>query len=62
MDGVMRRRGGVLERLLHGEGDQPVAVRIAQTAPESIAFGACAPSRRAAEAATHALGLHGLGA
>ena len=49
MDGVTRRRGGVLERLLHEDGGQPVAVRIAQTAPGVVVFGARAPSRKAAE-------------
>ncbi|HEY3864783.1 MAG TPA: hypothetical protein VGL54_01685 [Solirubrobacteraceae bacterium] len=39
MDGVMRRRGGVLERLLHHE-DEPAVVRVAQTAPETVLFGA----------------------
>ena len=34
MDGVLRRRGGVLERLLHHEGE-PVLVRVAQTAPDA---------------------------
>jgi len=47
MDGVMRRRGGVLERLLH-DGEQPVVVRIAQTAPDRVLFGARAPTRAAA--------------
>jgi 3-methyladenine DNA glycosylase/8-oxoguanine DNA glycosylase len=49
MDGLTRRRGGVLERLLHNDGGEPVAVRIAQTAPELVVFGARAPSREAAE-------------
>ncbi len=48
-DGLTRRRGGVLERLLHDPEDQPVAVRIAQTAPDQVLFGARSPSRRAAE-------------
>jgi 3-methyladenine DNA glycosylase/8-oxoguanine DNA glycosylase len=47
MDGVMRRRGGVLERLLH-QGEQPVAVRIAQTADDLVLFGARARTRTAA--------------
>jgi hypothetical protein len=38
MDGVARRRGGVLERLLHVEG-RPVVVRVAQTAPDAVLFG-----------------------
>jgi 3-methyladenine DNA glycosylase/8-oxoguanine DNA glycosylase len=47
-DGLMRRRGGVLERLLHHDG-LPVVVRIAQPAPDTVLFGARAPSRAAAE-------------
>jgi 3-methyladenine DNA glycosylase/8-oxoguanine DNA glycosylase len=48
MDGVLRHRGGVLARLLHyGEGE-PVVVRIAQTCPESVLFGAQARTERAA--------------
>ncbi len=43
----MRRRGGVLERLLHHE-DQPVVVRVAQPAPDRVLFGARAASRQAA--------------
>jgi 3-methyladenine DNA glycosylase/8-oxoguanine DNA glycosylase len=39
MDGTLRRRGGVLERLLHHDGE-PVLVRIAQTAPDQVLFGA----------------------
>ncbi len=39
MDGVLRCRGGVLERLLH-HGDQPVHVRVAQTGPDTVLFGA----------------------
>jgi 3-methyladenine DNA glycosylase/8-oxoguanine DNA glycosylase len=46
-DGVVRRRAGVLERLLH-DGDQPVVVRIAQSAPEIVLFGARAPTHAAA--------------
>jgi 3-methyladenine DNA glycosylase/8-oxoguanine DNA glycosylase len=49
MDGVTRRRGGVIERLLHDRQGEPVAVRVAQTAPDAVLFGARAPSRRAAE-------------
>jgi 3-methyladenine DNA glycosylase/8-oxoguanine DNA glycosylase len=48
MDGVLRRRGGVLERLLH-HGHEPVCVRVAQTAPDRVLFGALAPSREARE-------------
>jgi 3-methyladenine DNA glycosylase/8-oxoguanine DNA glycosylase len=47
MDGVLRRRGGVLERLLHFE-EEPVVVRVAQSAPGSVLFGARAGSRAAA--------------
>jgi DNA-3-methyladenine glycosylase II len=47
-DGVTRRRGGVLERLLHVEGRR-VVVRVAQTAPEVVLFGAWAADREAAE-------------
>jgi 3-methyladenine DNA glycosylase/8-oxoguanine DNA glycosylase len=47
MDGVMRRRGGVLERLLHHEGE-PVLVRAAQTAPDRVVLGARASTREAA--------------
>ncbi len=43
----MRRRGGVLERLLH-RGDEPVVVRIAQTAQDTVLFGARARTRTAA--------------
>jgi 3-methyladenine DNA glycosylase/8-oxoguanine DNA glycosylase len=50
-DGVLRHRGGVLARLLHFE-EQPVLVRVAQTTPERVLFGARAPSRAAA--------LHGI--
>src|SRR6202034_589293 len=48
MDGVMRRRGGVLERLLHHE-EEPVVVRIAQTAHDSVLFGARARTQTAAK-------------
>jgi 3-methyladenine DNA glycosylase/8-oxoguanine DNA glycosylase len=51
MDGVLRRRGGILERLLHHEG-VPVRVRVAQTAPDAVLFGACSDS---AEAARHGI-------
>jgi 3-methyladenine DNA glycosylase/8-oxoguanine DNA glycosylase len=44
---VVRRRGGVLERLLH-DGDQPVVVRVAQQSREQVLFGARAPNRSAA--------------
>jgi 3-methyladenine DNA glycosylase/8-oxoguanine DNA glycosylase len=48
MDGVLRHRGGVLERLMH-HGEEPVVVRVAQRAPDRVAFAANAPSRAAAE-------------
>jgi 3-methyladenine DNA glycosylase/8-oxoguanine DNA glycosylase len=48
MDGVMRRRGGVLERLLHHE-DEPVVVRMAQTAHDRVLFGARAQTETAAK-------------
>jgi 3-methyladenine DNA glycosylase/8-oxoguanine DNA glycosylase len=48
MDGVLRRRGGVLERLLHHEEDKPVVVRVAQTSPDTVLFGARARTRAAA--------------
>jgi 3-methyladenine DNA glycosylase/8-oxoguanine DNA glycosylase len=38
-DGVLRRRGGVLERLVHVDG-APAAVRVAQTGPNDVLFGA----------------------
>jgi DNA-3-methyladenine glycosylase II len=47
MDGVLRRRGGVLERLLHHE-QEPVLVRVAQCASGRVLFGARAPTRAAA--------------
>ncbi len=48
MDGVLRHRGGVLERLLH-HGAEPVVVRVAQAAPDRVLFEARAGSRAAAE-------------
>jgi 3-methyladenine DNA glycosylase/8-oxoguanine DNA glycosylase len=47
MDGTMRRRGGILERLLHRDGE-PVLVRAAQTAPDRVLLGARARTREAA--------------
>jgi 3-methyladenine DNA glycosylase/8-oxoguanine DNA glycosylase len=47
MDGVLRRRGSVLERLLH-HGAEPVLVRVAQTAPDAVLFGARSHSEQAA--------------
>jgi 3-methyladenine DNA glycosylase/8-oxoguanine DNA glycosylase len=49
LDGVTRRRGGVIERLLHDGEGEPVAVRVAQTASESVVFGARAKRRESAE-------------
>ncbi|HEY2536525.1 MAG TPA: hypothetical protein VGI24_06030 [Solirubrobacteraceae bacterium] len=49
MDGVTRRRAGVIERLLHDESGAPVAVRVAQSAPECVMFGARAGTRESAE-------------
>ncbi|MDQ3850281.1 MAG: hypothetical protein M3296_06670, partial [Actinomycetota bacterium] len=49
-DGVLRCRGGVLERLLHVEGRRAV-VRVAQTGPRSVLFGAWAHDRPDAERA-----------
>jgi 3-methyladenine DNA glycosylase/8-oxoguanine DNA glycosylase len=45
-DGVARRRGAVLERLLHVDGE-PVVVRVAQTARDRVLFGAWGPSSAA---------------
>jgi 3-methyladenine DNA glycosylase/8-oxoguanine DNA glycosylase len=60
MDGVARRRGGVVERLLHVE-DVPVVTRYAQRG-ETVHLGAWATRRDAAEEAiertARALGLH----
>jgi 3-methyladenine DNA glycosylase/8-oxoguanine DNA glycosylase len=47
MDGMLRRRGGILERLLHHE-EVPVLVRVAQTAEDRVLFGAWAKTRAAA--------------
>jgi 3-methyladenine DNA glycosylase/8-oxoguanine DNA glycosylase len=51
LDGMLRRRGDVLERLLHHE-DEPVLVRVAQTAPDRVLFGA--------RARTHAAAVYGI--
>jgi 3-methyladenine DNA glycosylase/8-oxoguanine DNA glycosylase len=48
VDGVLRHREGVLERLLH-RGEEPVVVRVAQAAPDRVVFGAWARTREAAE-------------
>ena len=47
MDGVLRRRGRVLERLLHHRAE-PVRVRVVQTAPDAVLLGARAHSSEAA--------------
>ena len=47
-DGLVRRRGAVVERLLHHDGE-PVVVRVAQTASDRVLVGAWAGSRAAAE-------------
>jgi 3-methyladenine DNA glycosylase/8-oxoguanine DNA glycosylase len=47
MDGALRRRGGVLERLLH-HGEEPVLVRVAQPASDRVVLGARARTREAA--------------
>jgi 3-methyladenine DNA glycosylase/8-oxoguanine DNA glycosylase len=44
---MLRRRGGVLERLLH-LGELPVVVRVAQPACDRVLLGARAPTRAAA--------------
>jgi len=49
-DGVLRRRGGVLERLLHLDG-RPAIVRVAQTGERRVLFGAWAQDRGDAAAA-----------
>jgi 3-methyladenine DNA glycosylase/8-oxoguanine DNA glycosylase len=59
-DGLSRRRNGVRERLLHFNGIAAV-VRVAQTAPDRVLFGAQAPeeatARRAIERMRFALGV-----
>ena len=47
MDGVVRRRGSVLERALH-VGGHPVILRVAQPAPDRVLIGARAHDREAA--------------
>ncbi len=49
-DGVLRCRGGVLERLLHLDGRRAV-VRVAQTGERAVLFGAWAEDRECAEEA-----------
>jgi 3-methyladenine DNA glycosylase/8-oxoguanine DNA glycosylase len=46
-DGVLRRRGSVLERLLH-DGEQPVVVRVAQAGHDRVLFNAHAQSKAVA--------------
>jgi 3-methyladenine DNA glycosylase/8-oxoguanine DNA glycosylase len=46
-DGMLRRRGGILERLLH-DGATPVVVRVAATTGGEVLFGARAATRDAA--------------
>ncbi len=48
MDGMLRRRGAVLGRLLH-LGEVPVVVRIAQPSAQRVLFAATAPTAAAAE-------------
>src|ERR1700712_4473808 len=50
-DGVLRRRGGVLERLLHLDG-RPAVVRGAQTGERHVLFRAWGGGRADAGAAT----------
>ncbi len=47
---MLRRRGGVLERLLHVEG-RPAIVRVAQPGERCVLFGAWAGDHADAEAA-----------
>jgi len=46
-DGMLRRRGGMLERLLHRD-EEPVVVRMAQASGGEVIFEACAASPDAA--------------
>ena len=48
LDGMLRRRGSVLERLLH-DGEVPVRVRVCQPSPGGVSFAASSQSRAAAE-------------
>src|SRR4051812_46630429 len=47
-DGVLRRRGGVLERLLHVDGE-PIVARVAQPARDVVVLGARAGDAALAE-------------
>ena len=49
-DGILRRRGATLMRVLH-VGDEPVLAAVAQSAPQRVLFAARSASRPAAEAA-----------
>lgn len=49
LDRLTRRRGGVIHRLVHCDG-HPVLVRVAQTSPDTVLFGAQARTRDAAAA------------
>jgi DNA-3-methyladenine glycosylase II len=51
MDGMLRRRAGMLERLLH-HGEEPVLVRVAQPAHDQVLFAARA---RTSPAAAHGI-------
>ncbi|HTA36198.1 MAG TPA: hypothetical protein VK761_05745, partial [Solirubrobacteraceae bacterium] len=51
MDGLLRRRGGVVERLLHDDGE-PVLVRAAQPSSDRVLLGA--------RARTQATAAHGI--
>ncbi len=59
-DGLLRKRGGILHRLLHHQ-DEPVVVRAAQTARDRVLIGAWSSTREAAghgiERMRFALGL-----
>ena len=48
LDRVARVHGGVIHRLLH-RGEEPVAIRVAQLAPDRVLFGARADNHDAAE-------------
>ncbi len=48
LDGMLRRRGGVLERLLH-DGEVPVRVRVCRHCGGGVLLAACSPTRAAAE-------------
>jgi 3-methyladenine DNA glycosylase/8-oxoguanine DNA glycosylase len=48
-DGVTRRRGGMIERLLHDPHGEPVAVRVAQSPSGAVLLGARARCQTSAE-------------